>query len=252
MDSYKFDDLPPEKASRPGLVWNILTGVVVLMTVCMGVYFLVLLVNPYLPINPLAPPAPTKAFETLTPTLAPLTLPPTWTPTVTAEPTATRERPPTFTPFPSPTPLMLPTVSSGFTSTPEPKPTPTPKATSMPFTVSVSALESAPINGIGCNWLGVAGNAEDLNGSPLLFLTVKVSGQLGEKAIDSLTVTGTAPKYGQGGFEFTLSNVPTNSENTIWIQLFDQAGLPLSDQVYFSTFDDCKKNLVLVRFKRVR
>jgi hypothetical protein len=147
---------------------------------------------------------------------------------------------------------MLPTVSSGFTATPEPKPTFTPKATSMPFTVSVSALESAPINGIGCNWLGIAGTAEDLNGSPLLYLTVKVSGALGEKPIDRLTVTGTAPKYGQGAFEFTLADLPVNSENTLWVQLFDQAGLPLSDQVYFSTFDDCKKNLVLVRFKKVR
>ena len=250
--SYNFDDLPPEKKTRPGLVWDVLTGVVVLMTVCLGVYFLILLFNPYTAINPLAPPSPTRGFETLTPTLAPLTLPPTWTPTVTQEPTATREKPPTFTPFPSPTSLMLPTVSSGFTATPAPAPTFTPKATSMPFTVAVSALESAPINGIGCNWLGIAGTAEDLNGGPLLYLTVKVSGMLGEKPVDLLTVTGTAPKYGQGAFEFTLADAPVNSENTLWIQLFDQAGLPISDQVYFSTFDDCKKNLVLVRFKKVR
>jgi len=122
----------------------------------------------------------------------------------------------------------------------------------MPFTVSVQALESLPINGIGCNWLGVAGSAEDNNRSPILFLTVQVGGMLGDKSIDMLTVTGTAPVYGQGAFEFVLNDYLVDSANTLWIQLFDQAGLPLSDKVYFSTYNDCKKNLILIRFRKVR
>jgi hypothetical protein len=46
--------------------------------------------------------------------------------------------------------------------------------------------------------------------------------------------------------------VPVASNDTLYLQLLDQAGLPLSDNVYIDTFNDCKKNLVLVRFKKNR
>jgi hypothetical protein len=49
-----------------------------------------------------------------------------------------------------------------------------------------------------------------------------------------------------------LGDTPINSRDKIYVQLLDQAGLPLSDKVYIDTFSDCQKNLVLVRFKKNR
>ena len=66
------------------------------------------------------------------------------------------------------------------------------------------------------------------------------------------TMTGIARQYGEGGYEFTISDQSILTKNTLWIQLIDQAGLPLSDRVYFETSSDCKKNLVFISFKQVK
>jgi hypothetical protein len=63
---------------------------------------------------------------------------------------------------------------------------------------------------------------------------------------------GTATQYGQGGYEFTLAEKPVASDQSLWVQLFDQAMLPLSDKVPFSTYAECNKNLALVNFNQVR
>jgi hypothetical protein len=52
------------------------------------------------------------------------------------------------------------------------------------------------------------------------------------------------------GFEFFLGTVPISSKGELFLQLLDQSGLPLSDKIYIDTFNDCSKNLVLVRFKK--
>jgi len=36
------------------------------------------------------------------------------------------------------------------------------------------------------------------------------------------------------------------------VQLLDQAGAPLSEKIYFETFEDCNRNLVFINFKQVR
>jgi hypothetical protein len=63
-------------------------------------------------------------------------------------------------------------------------------------------------------------------------------------------VSSIAPAYGQSGYEFFLGAVPISSDGLLYIQILDQAGLPLSDNVYIDTFNDCSKNLVLVRFRK--
>ena len=79
---------------------------------------------------------------------------------------------------------------------------------------------------------------------------VRLVGTYNGKSKSELTVSGVAPSYGQSGFEFFLGTVPILSKGEIYLQVLDQAGLPLSDKIYIDTFNDCTKNLVLVQFKK--
>jgi hypothetical protein len=74
----------------------------------------------------------------------------------------------------------------------------------------------------------------------------------GGESMDNLAMTGLAPQYGQGGFEITLANRLFASTGTLWIQLLDQQNLPLSDRIYFDTYEDCQKNLVIIYFSQIR
>jgi len=65
-----------------------------------------------------------------------------------------------------------------------------------------------------------------------------------------MTVSSIAPAYGKSGYEFFLGTVPIASKGELNLQLLDQAGLPLSDVISIDTYNDCSKNLVLVRFKK--
>jgi hypothetical protein len=105
---------------------------------------------------------------------------------------------------------------------------------------------------LGCSWMGVAGQALNMDGSPIVGLTVKLEGTLAGEVISLLSLTGVARQYGEGGYEFMLANEPIASSGTMSIQLLDQAGLPLSDRVFFDTFEDCNQNLILVNFQQVR
>jgi hypothetical protein len=249
MDTYDFEAKP----RRSGMIWNFLSAIFLLAALCMGLYFALLFVNPNTPLNPLPPPTRVRPLETPTATITPLQLEATWTPTVTIQPTATLTRRPTFTPFPSATLFSLASPTSIYTPTRTPTPSRTPAPTGMPFTTTVQHIESTIIHpASGCNWMGIGGDARDMNNNPILFLTVRLGGTLDGSPVDALTVTGTAPQYGQGGYEFHLGDTPIASNGTIWIQLLDQAGLPLSDRVFLTTYADCQRNLVLVRFRRVR
>jgi hypothetical protein len=139
------------------------------------------------------------------------------------------------------------------TETPD-EPTPTP--TSLPY--ALQAGSPTPINSeifhpdLGCNWLGVAGQVFSLSGDPVVGLAVELGGSLGGVDIQLLSLSGAAIQYGPGGYEFTLADEPVASQDTLYIRLLDQAGLPFSDRVYFSTFDDCEKNLILINFNQIQ
>ena len=100
--------------------------------------------------------------------------------------------------------------------------------------------------------MGVAGQVFDLQGAPAVGYTIQLGGAIANKTIDQLSLSGTALQYGTAGFEFTLAERPAASSKTLWIQLLDQAGLPLSARAFFDTFNDCTKNLILISFKQVR
>jgi hypothetical protein len=96
----------------------------------------------------------------------------------------------------------------------------------------------------------VGGTIVDANNADMLRITVRLVGFYNNKSKNELTVSSIAPAYGKSGYEFFLGTVPISSDGLLYIQILDQAGLPLSDNVYINTFNECSKNLALVRFKK--
>ncbi len=226
-------------------MWNVFTILLLLLTVGFGLAFLLIYINPNSILNPFPPAAISpSATATITPRF---TIVPSWTPT-------DRIIQATNTAEPSNTPLV------------------TPSSTAIPIEVQVNSSEAttdyafevqqgspAVIDGaqfhpdIGCDWTGIAGQANSLNGEAVKGLFVQLGGSLqGFDSLNNLTMTGLAPQYGQGGFEITLFNQLIASNGSLWIQLLDQQNLPLSDRVYFNTYDDCSKNLIIIYFTQVR
>jgi len=252
MSEFNFDK--PERKSSGGslsglTVWDILSIGVLLITVCLVVYFVMIFLEPTSSLNPLQP------YQSQIPTLTitPIQMQPTWTPTPTVyfSPTATFL--PTITPPATITPANLVPVIDTPTPTKTPTVTPTPKAA---FSASsVNAIESVIIPHLqtaGCNWQGVGGTVDDQNSSPIVGIVVHLAGTLNGKKMEMTNISGINPEYGKSGFEFVLGETPVNSRDSLYVQLLDQAGLPLSERVYIDTFSDCKKNLVLVRFQKNR
>ncbi|MFU8826763.1 MAG: hypothetical protein ACNA70_04645 [Brevefilum sp.] len=178
---------------------------------------------------------PIKATRTLTPTdilISGVTQAPpeliTSTPTLT--PTFAPEiLPPTITP--SPTRALLPYILIG-----EPE-----------------YMSSALIRpSLGCDWLIIAGQVWNLQDAPVRGLSLHLFGALDGYTIDRFSLTGSAPDYGQSGYEFQLENLSVDSQDTLFIQLFDADGNALSNPYGLETFNDCQKNLILVNFKQVR
>ena len=231
-----------------GLFTNLLTLIIVVATVGIAAAFgavflnpyLVEVVNPYLPVK-LAPPS------TLPPTLGPPTatntpeiyLPPTWTAT------------PTVTETPSPMPTETPVPTATLTPTPSVSNTPSgaaivPQPDSPKFTTNFANTKA-------CQWMGVAGQVFDNETKGAVTgLAVRIGGQLSGIPFDLTSLTGSAPAYGPGGYELVLSDHPIASTKTLWIQLLDTAGVPLSDKVYFDTSDKCNENLVLFNWDQMR
>ncbi len=239
MSKYDYDDTPaPRKGSRLA-IWDVLSILTLILTLCMAAYFVAIYLMPNSVINPLNP-GPDPSIPP-TPTITQIQLLPTWTVTP-MNVTETSTLLPTFTLEPTSTLLSLVTPSI------TPSPTKTPKA---PFSATVTYIDSTIIHpDAGCNWQGVGGTIVDANNADMLRITVRLVGFYNSKSKNELTVSSIAPAYGKSGYEFFLSTVPISSEGLLYIQILDQAGLPLSDNVYINTFNDCSKNLALVRFKK--
>ena len=243
-EDFGFD--PPTRQPSPKIsIWDMLAVLVLIAAAGVGAVVLYLFVNPAASMNPLPPQFPT-ALVPPTATITPIQLEATWTPTfVNATPTTTLA--PTITLQPSNTPISLVPP----TRTPTlPPPTSTPKA---PYSVSLSAIASTIMYpDLACNYSGIGGTVVDASGAPVLYRTVRLTGSYDGKPIDKLTVSGTALEYGQSGFKFDLGTTPIASNKLLTLQLLDQGGLPLAENVYLVTYKDCNKNLILVRYKENR
>jgi hypothetical protein len=239
----KFDFEEEPRANRSGpqaIIWDMLTALTLLITLGLGLFFGYLFLNPTTSLNPFQPHPPTP-FLFPTATITPIQFDSTWTPTfvvVTDMPTLV----PSITLQPSSTPINL------IPPTKTPKPTATPQA---PFSSTVSAIASTIIHpDAGCAWFGIGGTVVDASNAPIVGMVLRLTGGLNGQLIDTKTVSGVAPAYGQSGFEIALGTTPVDSSKLLTLQLLDQAGLPLANNVYIVTYSDCKKNLILVRFKK--
>ncbi len=251
MDSFDFQDQAPKRPqpSLPKLaLWDILSIFALLLTCCVGAYFVLVFTNPLTPLNPLRP----YYLLTPSPTITRLPLEATWTPTATVYLSPTATLLPTITLQATNTPPMLTPPTDTPTPTETPTLTPTPKAAFS--AVAVNALASTIYYpDAGCNWFGVAVTIDDQNNSPLVGQQVRLIGTLKGKSIDKVLLSGVSTQYGTSGAEFFLGTEPLASNKTLYVQVFDQSGLvPLSEKVYFSTYTDCDKNLILIRFKKNR
>lgn len=227
---------------------DIFSIILLIGSLCLGAYFLLVFINPFTALNPLPPNTPIPPIIIPSATITPLGMNELWTETPTIQPTITPTLRSTFTPIPSETPLVLYTE----TFTPEP---PTATATpQMPFEATVQKISSTIIHpDTACNWLGVGGTVEDITNSPLWGVQVRLQGTLVGKTVDQIVISGISQVYGRSGFEFLLGEAPLPSDGeSLYIRLFDQAGLPLSDEIRFSTSGNCEENLILIRFKQVR
>ncbi len=250
MDLNEVSDVknPPRQKKPAARVWNILTILILIALFCVLSYFILIFLNPNSSLNPFPPPTLNPALYTLTPSVTPrFTLVPSWTPT----------NPPiqvTETPVPSITPIPPGNLVENPTKV---EPVVAEASKDYAFELqqgSPSAIAASDFHQTAaCDWSGVAGQAVSLNGEALKGLFVQLGGSMpGVDSIDNLVMTGLAPQYGQGGFEFTLANSLVASSGSLWIQLLDPQNLPLSGRIYFDTYDDCQKNLVIIYFSQVR
>jgi hypothetical protein len=240
MERFDFEDEPVRQGGPRLNLLDLLAVLVVLATIAIAAFMVYVFINPSTPLNPLYPNFPTP-FAFPTPTITPLQMEATWTPTLVSS---------TETPTLAPTITLVPSAT-GFSLVP---PTKTPPATATPkapYSANVSAIESTIIHPeAGCAWLGIGGSVVDADNAPVLYMTLRLTGSFNDLPIEKLTVSGTALDYGQSGFEFKLGTTPVASSKLLTLQLLDQSGVPQADDVLIITYDDCNKNLILVRFKK--
>jgi hypothetical protein len=218
------------------LILNLLTFLVILGTLAITVGYVLLFFNPYMSVNPYPPPTVPATLGSPTPTNTPaISLGEEWTAT--------------------PQPTEVPTD----TPTPEPTETPVPTATETspghPFALQVGSptLIQNFVNGQGCEWMGVFGQIFNIDNQPILELSVRLGGELeGLDPIDMTALSGSAPDLGPGAYLFNIADQPIASEGTLWIQLDDGGGNPLSEKIYLTTSDSCTENLVMVNWRQVR
>ena len=241
-DDFNFDGEQSRPRGAPMQMWDMLSILVLVLTACVGAYFVFVFLNPTSSYNILPPGGRGPQVPTLT--VTPQQLQATWTPSPTLALTPSNTPRPTFTPFFTSTPFSLvpPTKTS--------KPTSTPKA---PFSATSSQVESTVIHpDLACNWAGIGGTVVDANNSPVIGTVVVLRGTLNGNTVEQQTVSGINKEYGPSGFEFVLGNAPVASNNTLYVQLVDLQNIPLSDKISVVTSSECNKNLVIVRFKKNR
>jgi hypothetical protein len=238
-ERFDFEEEPVERRKSRLSILDLITVLVLLATLLVAALLLYVFVKPDNPLNVLKPKIPTP-FDFPTATITPLQMEATWTPTAILT-TETATLAPTITLQPSSTSVSLvpPSRTPPASRTPE-----------APYGAKVTAIESTIIHPeLGCSWFGVGGSVVDNTNAPVLYMTLRLSGSIGGQPVEKLTVSGTALDYGQSGFEFQLGDTPVASNKLLLLQLFNQAGEQQAEDIPIVTYNDCNKNLILVRFK---
>lgn len=251
---------PRRRGQNGPLLINLITFFVLLLTLASSAIIAFFFFQPHSPLNPYPPPTlpvvavlPTQstlptaaiAVATVTPLFSETPNPtPTAAFTITPTPQAS-EPPATLTPSVSPTRTEPP---ASLTPGAEPSPTRVIVTGNFEFVVQ----EGSPLalanfaNDEGCSWLGLAGTVFDGgNGVDGYVIHFEGGGQ-------SLTATsGSAPAYSQaGGYELVLNDHVVATQAEYSVQLYNNSGQPLSVRLFFDTFADCERNLILINFER--
>ncbi len=223
-------------------LFNVLSLVMLALTLITVLCYIMIAINPYLPFNPFPPPPRQIAVvATNTPSPTPESLPiATWTPTPT--PTITPTPPATFTPTPTrpPTPITP-------SATPTNTPTPTPRVTRSPWPFTYEIVYETPL--YGCNWLGIAGTVVDIDGNHLRGYPIHVWGG----GIDVVVNSGDKQNYGDSGWEQFLLNNPQELRGVFRVQIHDKNNpnhLPVSQEIALDFSGLCSQSLAVITFTK--
>lgn len=253
---YDNDPVSPieEKKGISETVWNRMAIALAAGSILLALLYFWIYINPYAFVNPYPPAVipPIVIIPTNTPSPTH-----TITPAITATPTLTPSPQFTDTPIPSPTldpateiALLIPTLEITISGT-------APTATG-PYSYDVVSGNPIAISSAimrpddECKWMGVAGQVVDINDAPVVGLRVQLYGTFKGKVMAITSLSGTVNRYGSAGYEIKINDSPVETYNTLWVQLFNQAGGAISDKVYLKTNASCDKNLIIVNFKQVK
>lgn len=217
-------------------VLEIVTILVVMMTIFVCICYAAIFRNPYAAFNPFKPPTATPWRMAEGP---PPTFPPTWTPTVTGVPThtPTTTNTPTVTNTPTPTntytptPTNTPTVTPTGTPTATPADTPTITPTPSPrYTLNRAKM---PEGITFCAYTEIRVNVLDYDGLPKQGINVHIwSTDLGFDTTVTTDVRGEAKKRIADGEYF---------DATWHIQLLE-GGVPVSEVKTVATSSKCEED----------
>lgn len=227
----------------PDSTWNMLTGLILATAITAAIFMVVIFFYPQSALNPLRVATPPQMISLPTATATNWELPATWTPSM--EPLAVTSTPTLEGGSPGGSDPSLDTTATATLDT----------SSMFPFQLFGQPAPFASTlyhNDSGCAWFGIAGYINDLQGRPITGVQIRLGGTLNGETVSQVTLSGTAPAYGESGYEFFLGNTPVASTGTLWVQLYDQADLIISDRIVVNTFSSCEQNLILVNFKQVR
>jgi len=119
--------------------------------------------------------------------------------------------------------------------------TPAPTRSAFPFTSSAVRYQ-ANDNAQGCQWLSIAGTVAGLDGDPLPGIAIEIDGE----NYRSVVFSGSAPDWGEAGFEFELGSAPRAA--TYRLRALGPTGGPVSDDLFIETGSTCQRNVAVVEF----
>ncbi len=160
-------------------------------------------------------------------------------------------------------------ISSNLIAGPTPTPTNTPvppTQTPKPFPVVIPTKDSGILFEVqsgmpwylphqsGCRYMYVAGSVLDTDGQPAAGYSVRLSGVIGDHPELTLqAISGSAREYSTGGFEIQIGELaPVDTQNGVYLQLFQEDGTAASPMISFSTSSSCIQNLIYINFLQVR
>lgn len=211
---------PAPKPRRNNWAYNLGTVFFALATIGAIVYFGMIAVNPYSPLNPLPPFTPIPIIVTTTP------LPATLTPSPTALPTE------------SPTPLgMLPI---------------TPTIPAIPFAITSQETDidyQAHTGEEACDWSALQVTVMDEHGASVANIELRVKAE--ESDFEHSIILGSDFATAAAGIGAVVPLGDEAEFAAYTIQLFSLDGIRLSEPYTVITSDQCDQNVLVVTFSQV-